>query len=413
MCDLCENAIDRKTQPGSSRVKLWDMPRHYHCPIIGTCLSMGELKKIQRNSTLTLPPKPSDHQLHTGIVGQAEHNGAISHRVHKLLDKKYQRWVRSYGRLTTPETQRAFWRDALQAGDISGPFWALLSHQHSCRQLTDKALGDVHMLSHLQGASNRADLQRTASLADQVEELENLLDEQRLQFEQKMARQETLLAAQKSALQSMQQRLTPATPPEQQLSQELAEERQNNNNLRRKQDWLVSQLALREQRLNELEYGNQGLLEQLREVQQERDAMERGLNQLLASQSPEATCRDDEEIDLEGKRLAYIGGRTTLYPHLKSYVETLNGELVIHDGGQEDNRADLCSSLSAADLVFCPVDCVSHDACLRVKKFCKQHQKTFVLLRSASLSAFSTGLRTLQETGDTPPSDPALLATLQ
>lgn len=269
------------------------------------------------------------------------------------------------------------------------------------------------MLSHLQGASNRADLQRTAALAEQVEEQENLLDKQRRHFEQKMARREALITAQKDALQSMQQRLTLATPSEQQRNHDLAETRQDNQNLRRKQDWLVTQLAQREQRLNELEYGNQGLLEQLQEVQQERDAMERGLNQLLASQSREATPRRGEAIDLEGKRLAYIGGRTTLYPHLRSYVETLNGELVIHDGGQEDNRADLCSSLWAADLVFCPVDCVSHDACLRVKKFCKQNQKTFVLLRSASLSAFSAGLRTLKDPGSSRASDPALLATRQ
>jgi len=42
--------------------------------------------------------------------------------------------------------------------------------------------------------------------------------------------------------------------------------------------------------------------------------------------------------------------------------------------------------------VLCPVDCVSHGACLRAKTFCKRTAKTFVPLRSASLSSLAAGL---------------------
>ena len=49
--------------------------------------------------------------------------------------------------------------------------------------------------------------------------------------------------------------------------------------------------------------------------------------------------------------------------------------------------------------MLCPVDCVSHGACLRAKRFCKRAAKPFVPLRSAGLSSFVGGLRLIAEHG--------------
>ena len=91
--------------------------------------------------------------------------------------------------------------------------------------------------------------------------------------------------------------------------------------------------------------------------------------------------------------MLYVGGRSTLTPHLRSLVESSNGRFAHHDGGLEESRAGLHCSLSGADMVFCPVDCVSHDACLRVKQHCRQQDKPFIPLRSSGISAFAAGLR--------------------
>lgn len=73
-------------------------------------------------------------------------------------------------------------------------------------------------------------------------------------------------------------------------------------------------------------------------------------------------------------------------------VENLNGHFSHHDGGVDDNIGRLGGVLSQADVVLCPVDCVSHGACIRAKTFCKQTAKPFVPLRSAGLSSFVAGL---------------------
>jgi hypothetical protein len=56
--------------------------------------------------------------------------------------------------------------------------------------------------------------------------------------------------------------------------------------------------------------------------------------------------------------------------------------------------------LARGDIVLCPVDCVSHQACIKAKRFCKGTAKTFVPLRSSGLSSFISGLR--QATAEIP-----------
>jgi hypothetical protein len=45
--------------------------------------------------------------------------------------------------------------------------------------------------------------------------------------------------------------------------------------------------------------------------------------------------------------------------------------------------------------VFCPVDCISHDACQRVKRCCKRNNTPFVPLRSSGVSGLIRGLTQL------------------
>jgi hypothetical protein len=49
-----------------------------------------------------------------------------------------------------------------------------------------------------------------------------------------------------------------------------------------------------------------------------------------------------------------------------------------------------------ADFVLCPIDCVSHQACLKVKVLCRRRAKPFVPLRSSSASSFARAIKALQ-----------------
>lgn len=93
-----------------------------------------------------------------------------------------------------------------------------------------------------------------------------------------------------------------------------------------------------------------------------------------------------------GKTVLYVGGIRRMVPYYRQLIERHGGQFLHHDGGKEIARRLLPSMSTCADAVFCPIDCVSHDACHCVKKFCKRYQKPFVPMRSASLSALARGL---------------------
>ncbi|HJS86747.1 MAG TPA: hypothetical protein VJ779_14920, partial [Acetobacteraceae bacterium] len=77
---------------------------------------------------------------------------------------------------------RELWHAARQRGDIPGAYWATLTHPAATSALIREAFGQVHMLSHLVGAANRADIRRLAVLEAEKAALEAKLQRQQTQL---------------------------------------------------------------------------------------------------------------------------------------------------------------------------------------------------------------------------------------
>ena len=114
-----------------------------------------------------------------------------------------------------------------------------------------------------------------------------------------------------------------------------------------------------------------------------------------ASLAPAAASESgagDAPLHLGGLSLLYVGGRPNQVSHLRSIGEQLGATILHHDGGIEERSGLLAGLVSRADVVMFPVDCVSHDAALMVKRICRQAAKPYVPLRSAGLSSFVAAL---------------------
>jgi hypothetical protein len=98
---------------------------------------------------------------------------------------------------------------------------------------------------------------------------------------------------------------------------------------------------------------------------------------------------------ITGKRVLYVGGRSSLVSHYKVLAEKFGCELLHHDGGREQSSHRLWELLGSADAVVCPVDCVSHEACSLVKQACKGCLKPLILARSSGLSSLARSLAEL------------------
>ncbi|MBP2236701.1 hypothetical protein J2Z31_003215 [Sinorhizobium kostiense] len=103
---------------------------------------------------------------------------------------------------------------------------------------------------------------------------------------------------------------------------------------------------------------------------------------------------------LEGRSFLYVGGRDCQVAHLREIASSYGAELIHHDGGLREAVSRIDRVLPSVDCVFCPIDCISHDACLRVKTGCKKWGKAFVPLRNGSKSSLERALQDLSAGAD-------------
>ena len=95
---------------------------------------------------------------------------------------------------------------------------------------------------------------------------------------------------------------------------------------------------------------------------------------------------------LDVRSFLYVGGRDCQVAHLRQIASDYGADMIHHDGGLREAVSRIDSVLPSVDCVFCPIDCISHDACLRVKTGCKKFGKTFVPLRNGSKSSLERAL---------------------
>jgi hypothetical protein len=110
---------------------------------------------------------------------------------------------------------------------------------------------------------------------------------------------------------------------------------------------------------------------------------------------------DDVQAKAEASRsvksFLYVGGRDCQVAHLRQIASNFGAELIHHDGGLREAVSRIDTLLPSVDCVFCPIDCISHDACLRVKTGCKKFSKTFIPLRNGSKSSLERALQTMSD----------------
>ncbi len=399
------------------RRKIWE-DTDIQCSIIGTCLSLKELEKIARQTNLNLAADAGEFDVHVTFVRLCYKCGPVAKAVNKTLDRKYAGALRKFSRAVDDAELLVLWREAQATGDIPGPYWALMTHPAASHELRRTVFGDVHMLSHLVGASNRADIRRLGELERDLEVVQQrhakVRNIYRTRFKDLVRENRTLarrLGEQAKEAETLRTRAkdhcTEVVHLENQgLRRSLATQSLLLAEEQARGDALARKLEAFERRLEHLQEQFQ---DDLHEKHAEISFLEKELQGLLEGarqQCPVAYtgrclggCEDAGTEDcpgpaLCGKRILYVGGRANLVQHYRQVVERRGGEFLHHDGGVEHARHALPRLLHGVDAVLCPVDCVSHDACQCVKEVCKHTMKPCKMLRSSGLSSL---VRSLEE----------------
>ena len=376
------------------RARLAELDGQLHCSIIGTCLSTHELRKLVPKFTGLDSRDASDLEIHHSAVELAIDGGSGAKALHKLLDEHYAAAIRRFDKAADDVELLKLWDEALKCGDIPPAYWALMTHPYATLHVRQKAFGELHMLSHLVGAANRADIRRLVALEAENAELKEKVERQQSRLQEISTQRDASIAAlnaQIAQLTALATRQTPADPtdPEAELSRlrdKLADidQRVALHTSRRE---AAEQRALQEQGAAlALRKSLDQTLALLKLVQSECDALER--TTVDAADSHGAGTRQASLDTVRGKRIVYVGGRPGSNAALKRLVEAAGGDFVVHDGGVEDRKGLLAAALPGADIVVFPVDCVDHDSMNTLKRVCDRHQIDYYPLRTASVASF-------------------------
>jgi hypothetical protein len=371
------------------RSKIWDISPNLHCSIIGTCLTAAELRQFLLKMGETDARTATDHSLHSRGVLAAGRRDTAGKLLNKVLDKRHEALIKRFSKASTTKDVRTMWLAALEQGDIPGAYWAVLTHPATDRPLVQEVFGEVHMLSHLVGRSNRLDISRLQKLQRELDERDAKVAKQEarllnaakerselLRRIEEMEQTVIRLAARQNSNPGTEDEKSPVTSRLQKLDAEKV-----------RSDVLVARLQESEDKQRQTESRANRLSRQVAELQHELAAVNTVLN---VENTPEVPPGASSQA------LLYVGGRRGLFDRLRTLAERHGYELFIHDGGVEDNISLLPGLVSQTSAALFPVDCISHSAAGLVKRLCQDEQKKFVPLRTASLASFGVRGKTRQ-----------------
>jgi hypothetical protein len=372
------------TDAKGRRSKIWDASS-LHCSVIGTCLSAAELRQFFAKLGDTDARMASDNILHGRGVRAAGKHDLVGKLLNKMLDNRHEASIRRFAKASSAARVRELWLEAFEQGNIPGGYWAVLTHPATDRPLVEDAFGQVHMLSHMVGSSNRVDITRLRTLERELGDRDEKISRQEARLSESSRERSELLrkveglemeirrreAAERTAAELISGAVTAST-----LLQRLDAEKAHSNTL-------AARVAQLESQFEKARKFAAALNKQNDQLQREVLALEA---ELRIDNTDEQVTKVDR--DLDGVTVLYVGGRPGSIDQLKAVVTKRGGIFLSHDGGIEENLATLPGLISRSDAAFFPMDCISHSAVGHVKKYCRDGHKPFTPLRTASVASF-------------------------
>lgn len=403
-CDAAgaAEAEEQAAAPAPLRARLADLDPQLHCSVIGTCLSTAALRKLM--SRFVAMHGSSDLEVHHQAVALTAQGGPVAKALHKALDQQHEAAVQRFARARDEQALGKQWDEALRQGDIPGAYWAILTHRNATLALRQRAFGDVHMLSHLVGAANRADIRRLVALERGNADL-------RERAERTQLRSHELLAERDRTIVELQQRLADAEVTQSVARATAPRDASSAPAETETLAAVASRIARQTARRERAEQAAAAAVGEATRLQQElahlrrhTEALTRELAaaEVLLREPGGAACTPDSALRerLRGRRILYVGGRPSSTPAIRELVQRHGGEFRHHDGGLEDRKGLLASGVAWAQWVVFPVDCIDHDSAANLKRLCARHGVVFMPLRSAGVASLAAALADSTADGD-------------
>ena len=372
--------------PSSRRRTLFDLSPMLHCSVIGTCLTMTEVRKILKKVLGSSAETLSDHDVHT----QGVHLASVkvpSKLLNKALDNKHHAFIQRFEKARSEQDLRGLWSEARREGRIEGAYWAIVTHPLTGESCLQHVFGELHMLSHLVGSSNRADIRRLIEFESETASLRAALERANGAMSAGFSQRDSQIQELRRALASSVNARNDEGPSDGEahaLRRGLAELQQQLDCATARAERYRTLVGEGRQR----ELALQTRLERAEDLGQQLEKDLQSLELFVQTTSDE----EGTGIPLANKTFLYVGGKTSVIPKLRALIERRGGAFLHHDGGEMQNIGLLAGIIRRADCVFFPVDFVSHQAMFAVKRQCELSGVRFIALQRCGSGSLLRGV---------------------
>jgi hypothetical protein len=358
---------------------IWLWPPNWQCPMLGVGLSIGEQRRIFKRPQKTR--RMDAYDLHQALMTAVGDENKISRRIDRFLQRKFQRTIAETASLPCDEFLER-WRREWRGPQGLGLFYVAAARQDFSEETRRKIYGCIHMAGHqttgeLLAARREVEQQRQTNL-HLARALRRFREKEQ---ERKKHRQRHPMTPRNTRPPIPETARAGHAPPP------IPVPANGTSHLQAEVHRLEREKQHLEIKYFELRSQNAQLAEDVRDL----------MTQLATLLACRERCRRDElpqetPAPVCPRRILIVGGMTKLHHLYRDLVAAAGGELDYHDGYLRQSSDNLQARIARSDLVICPVNCNSHNACKRVKGVCKRLKKPLQLLPSASLSAIAAAL---------------------
>jgi len=317
--------------------KIWEISEIYHSFIIGTCLTITEMKLILKKHGVEIGDNLSKYETYSVMMAFISAENSISHDVQLILDNKYENTCKKIYEVEDERLIYAYWKELADKGEFSDGFWSIVSHPHTSYEFTQIVYKEFYVLSY---------------------DILSLFPKNNVNFEHLIKQRVVINNLLKETKLKLNQRNT-----------DIKALRSENLFLKTK---ILEMESKYKEKMNDYLYLDDFFSQEI-----EKDGIK----------SCDENC-DSCEYQILDKKILYIGGIDSTIVQCKHVVEENDGIFQHHDGGSKDSISDLHKMLTKADIVFCPIKNISYSTVYIVKEICRKHNKELVFLKNSRFSSF-------------------------
>ena len=400
---MAEQTRPGRTEKGDGKAqrRYWEVDHFFWCPIISMCLNVAEQRRIVNRLRL-FPKNMSAFEIHETLVANSDNENPLSQKIDSVLKARFKKEREAFFHLEEDEFIRN-WKVKLQAGKMEGMLWIAATRPDLSPMAKNAIFGDIHMQMHLNVSRNakmrgqiareqnknqvlcrrlRVTSRATKHVKKENERLREELDGLRRSYDsldkEKKKRDLELSQLQGSSV----------------LGSLRKENLQSKYELRK----LCEEMKSYQDRLKMLQNKNDKLFSQLQSQRKINGRLKEETERIITEISSLNHCdKTYPSFDLCQRRILIVGGMTRIESAYRQLIEKNGGVFEYHDGRTKGGIKELKSRVRRADVVFCPVNINSHNACSAVKKLGKKYGKPIHMLAGSGLNAISQALLEYEE----------------